>query len=362
MFLNILTVLEIIVVEFISIWILSTKKHRFITCLSIYSGITIGLLLFMYFIAAKLPGYGNGNGRFFVLGSLYFIPALINYGGDKKSRIIIAFYSFTYGLAGFALAVRLSYVFDPQFFNVTAFVSESLLYLISFPLYIRFSQTHVIPYIQKANDVQKNLLIRFTIVSFLLIIVYNNVMVVDASPVKKLLVYMMLVYFVVLTYRLIVSYLKADKDIQNLNELVKIDRLTHLGNRLAFHEYIELMMSQNENFYLLFLDLNNFKSINDSYGHSIGDIYLQKVAEELRNIENENLCFRYGGDEFVCLTHHQDLYQQIKNIQFTIDIQKNKSVSFLGISIGMVEYPKESLDIDDLLKLADQRMYEDKKR
>ena len=107
LFLNTVTVLEIVAAEFLSIWVLSQKKHKFWAACGLYTAITVVLILFMCFVATRLPGYGNGSGRFMILGVVYFIPALLSFGGHWKNRLIIAFYSFSYGLAVFALSVRL---------------------------------------------------------------------------------------------------------------------------------------------------------------------------------------------------------------------------------------------------------------
>lgn len=357
---NVLTVLEIICVEFIAIWTLSRKKHSLFVSLGLYVAVTFLLMLFMVFIAVKLPNYGNGNGRLMVLGVFYFIPALVNYAGDVKSRIIIAFYSFSYGLAGFAMAVRIGYLFDENYLSATVLVAQTLLYAVTLPMYLRFSKHQFISYIQKACGRQKNLLIRYTIVSFLLIIAYNNTMVMDVSMMKKLCVYMLLIYFIILSYSLCVSYLRADDDNQELSELTRKDRLTQLGNRIALRSSLDKLASENEAFYLIFLDLDHFKSINDQYGHASGDRYLQAFSDMLRECsKEEDLFFRYAGDEFICLTCDDMLYKKLEELntrKARID-----EMDFLGVSVGMAKYPDEAESISELLELSDKRMYEFKR-
>ncbi len=357
---NVLTVLEIICIEFIAIWTLSRKKHSLFISLGLYVAITFLLMLFMVFIAVKLPNYGNGNGRLMVLGVLYFIPALVNYAGDVKSRIIIAFYSFSYGLAGFAMAVRIGYLFDESRFAATVLVAQTLLYAVTFPMYLRFSKHHFIGYIQKACGRQKILLIRYTIVSFLLIIAYNLTMVMDVSMIQKLCVYLLLIYFIILSYSLCVSYLRADDDNQELSELTRLDRLTQLGNRIALRSGLDKMASEKEAFYLIFLDLDHFKSINDQYGHAAGDRYLRAFSDMLKECsEEEDLFFRYAGDEFIGLTCDGMLYRKIEELntrKARID-----EMDFLGVSVGMARYPDDVGSISELLELSDKRMYEFKR-
>ncbi|KMZ54620.1 GGDEF domain-containing protein [Dorea sp. D27] len=357
---NVLTVLEIISVEFIAIWTLSRKKHSLFLSLGLYVAITLLLMLFMVFVAVRLPDYGNGNGRLMVLGVLYFIPALVNYAGDVKSRIIIAFYSFSYGLAGFAMAVRIGYLFDESYLAGTVLAAQTLLYALTFPMYLRFSKHQFISYIQKAGKRQKNLLIRYTIVSFLLIIAYNNTMVMDVSMLRKLFVYMLLLCFIILSYSLCVSYLRADDDNQELSELTRIDRLTQLGNRIALRSSLDMMASEKGTFYLIFLDLDDFKSINDRYGHASGDRYLRAFSDMLRECsEEEDQFFRFAGDEFIGLTCDAMLYKKIEELN-TGKVRIDE-MDFLGVSVGMAKYPDEAESISELLELSDKRMYEFKR-
>lgn len=359
---EILIVLEIIYVEFAVIWMLSVKKHSFGVAFALESVITFVLLLFMCFIAVKLPNYGNGSGRFMSLGIVYFIPVLVSYGGEWRDRIIIAFYAFSYGLACFALSVRFGFVFlhifDSANLSSAVLPVQSLLFFVSFPFYIHFSKYRVMRYVQRADVHQKNLLMRYTISSFFLIILYNGIMVSGGSDLKKLFLYALLLYFIVLSYRLLVSYLKMEEDNHKLNRLAVTDRLTGLGNRLAMRRELDALMDRRESFYLIVLDLNNFKQINDRYGHNQGDKYLCSFAAELKNaVRPHGKAFRLGGDEFVCVSSEALVYERL---QFMTP--KLQDMEYYGVSAGMAKYPDETLVVAELLDLADQRMYMQKKQ
>ena len=356
---NVLTVLEVIVVEFISIWTLSKKRSGFLISFLFYAVITIFMIAFMYFIAAKLPGYGNGSGGFMSLGALYLIPAIINYGGNWKIKIIIAFYSFSYGLMGFAIAVRIGYLFPEKNLSYTVFIAETLFYLLTFGIYLSFSKTKVIYIAQKADKKHQHLLMRFTITSFILIITYNNVMVADANPTKKLLIYLLLTYFLILTYRIVVSYLTVEDDNQELNSLAMTDKLTGLSNRLAFRNKCDELLNANAPFALIFMDLDCFKRINDYYGHSVGDQYLANFALALKKYESKaTQFFRISGDEFVCLTTDPTLFFRLSSLE----IPPLSETKFLGVSMGIANYPDDGTNISILLREADSRMYAEKKR
>lgn len=151
------------------------------------------------------------------------------------------------------------------------------------------------------------------------------------------------------------------------------DILTNLPNRRLFLERLHQSLAQARRHghlgAVLFLDLDNFKPVNDSLGHAIGDELLLEVAERLQNcIREEDTAARLGGDEFVILlvelNHHLD--PSIQQAQFVAEkIRETLSLPFsiqghdirITPSIGVSIFPKNGDDIDALLKQADTAMY-----
>ena len=149
--------------------------------------------------------------------------------------------------------------------------------------------------------------------------------------------------------------------------LANTDSLTGLYNNRfmlsLLNEYVEV----GQTFGIIYLDLNFFKQVNDTFGHSVGDKLLQAVGKRLQNcVRASDTVLRIGGDEFAILIPGDvskelcfSLITRIKEVVsrlFTIDGQE---VS-IEISCGYAIYPKETKDIDKLRMLADHRMYEDK--
>ncbi|MBF2057528.1 MAG: bifunctional diguanylate cyclase/phosphodiesterase [Cyanobacterium sp. T60_A2020_053] len=146
------------------------------------------------------------------------------------------------------------------------------------------------------------------------------------------------------------------------------DELTDLGNRaLLFERLNKLIKNDNKNrfFALLFLDLDNFKIVNDSLGHSTGDILLQKVAERFRKFSNY-LTVRLGGDEFaICL-------DKISNLSEAVDIAKNiiagfkqpfiinNQTVFSNISIGITTNENNYDNVGQMIRDSDVAMYQAK--
>jgi len=145
------------------------------------------------------------------------------------------------------------------------------------------------------------------------------------------------------------------------------DGLTGIPNRKMYKEVISNALKEKEFFALLFIDLNKFKVINDTYGHHIGDGVLKEVAERLRKcIEDEDFIARLGGDEFVIITKRKKIFLQKflekleKNVIGEHDIDGVKL--FIELSIGVSLYPDDSHDEMLLGKYADEAMYAVKKK
>ena len=147
------------------------------------------------------------------------------------------------------------------------------------------------------------------------------------------------------------------------------DFLTGLHNRL-FLEYAEpkWIYEGAKPFSVIFMDLDNFKNINDSYGHSYGDEILIQVADRIRSFFNkENLICRQGGDEFIILFQKTSQRKLEKMAQQLLDLislpYKLDQYKFsIGASIGICRYPNDGDSFDSLFSAADTAMYEAKNK
>ncbi len=147
------------------------------------------------------------------------------------------------------------------------------------------------------------------------------------------------------------------------------DPLTMLPNRskLKLQLHSRLEYSHTSPFALIFIDLDNFKNINDTMGHEIGDQILIEVSSRLRELAgSSHLPSRFGGDEFVILFNNADtlLVNNFCNqlIQaFKLPFIISDIPFFLSSSIGISVYPEDALTPEDLIKHADTAMYEAKK-
>jgi len=155
---------------------------------------------------------------------------------------------------------------------------------------------------------------------------------------------------------------------EKLQKIAHYDDLTKLPNRTFF--YIELQRElkraqrHNANLALLFLDLDGFKAVNDTYGHGAGDQLLREVSQRIRNsVRDIDVVARLGGDEFTILltdiSHSSEALFVAKKIIYSLNKEfliKRKAV-FIGASIGISIYPDHGTDIDELIRNADNMMY-----
>ena len=113
--------------------------------------------------------------------------------------------------------------------------------------------------------------------------------------------------------------------------------------------------------------MNDFKAINDRYGHTFGDLILVNVAETIREvIREDDFAVRYGGDEFVLIMRYQqgfDREMMLKRLRNSIEKVfkiKERQVR-LRVSIGSAVFPDDGRSMDELLFIADHKMYQEKK-
>lgn len=157
-----------------------------------------------------------------------------------------------------------------------------------------------------------------------------------------------------------------------LYEAAHYDRLTGLPNRYYFHERLEQQchdaLGSHGHFTLLLIDLDRFKNINDSLGHSAGDELLRQVARRLHLVmEQRGFIARLGGDEFaILLSRKRDCENREALINELIDslsrpYRIQDESSFMTLSIGVALFPDDGSDVENLMRSADVAMYSAKR-
>lgn len=151
-------------------------------------------------------------------------------------------------------------------------------------------------------------------------------------------------------------------------EMAKIDPLTGINNRRAFTELVAPVWStgvrNNHNMAVIILDLDRFKTINDTYGHAFGDEMLVKVAATITNAARRgDVAARWGGEEFIMFLPETNLKDAVfvaermrENIA-SIRLESDGIAILLTASFGVAECGSRSLLLDGLIKAADDQLY-----
>lgn len=153
------------------------------------------------------------------------------------------------------------------------------------------------------------------------------------------------------------------QELKHSRMLAMTDPLTNLNNRFALFENTSKLSSSVLDVTVFLLDLNGFKAVNDKYGHKAGDMVLEEVACRLSSLTNYDCkSYRLGGDEFAIVLNEtqegisQSLERDIDLLFAQPFIYENIELT-VSTSLGAASYPEDSDNIDELLMLADQRMY-----
>ena len=164
----------------------------------------------------------------------------------------------------------------------------------------------------------------------------------------------------------IANSIKNSRVYKELDTLTKEDALLNIYNRRYFFKVLENLDS--ENFALIMMDIDDFKKINDTYGHQQGDEILKSTVKTIKLwLEEDDIIARYGGEEFIlCISNFDDkesVYNKIDIIRKSIErnIIKFNDISLkITASFGMAFFPDDSKYINNLIKIADDLLYKSK--
>ncbi len=169
---------------------------------------------------------------------------------------------------------------------------------------------------------------------------------------------------------------KAKQAEEKLRTMAHYDALTGIPNQYLFQETARNCLAQADRHghqvALLFIDLDGFKLVNDTWGHAIGDEVLKEVARRLDgSLRDSDLIARMGGDEFVLLATEVHNRQDVEKVAqkvvaalsdpVQLDIDGQSAFACTGASVGIAMYPNDAKDVKSLLKIADGCMYQIKR-
>ncbi len=175
---------------------------------------------------------------------------------------------------------------------------------------------------------------------------------------------------------ILTNYIAITNDISDMKKQEKLihnlayyDFLTALPNRILFEEHVSSripkMERYNKKMALFFIDMDNFKNINDTLGHFVGDKFLVEVVKAIKGlIRKEDTFARFGGDEFAILIEDIDIIANIIPLankiinKFSMPVEVNDAKLYSGISMGVSIFPDDAKTYEGLIKAADTAMYQ----
>ncbi len=176
------------------------------------------------------------------------------------------------------------------------------------------------------------------------------------------------ILFVILGFMLsIIINVRAIGDLktqrQAMEKVYLTDYLTGLPNRLGLEDYMTKLALKENAFAVVFIDLDDFKQVNDRYGHIIGDKVIQAFSKVMINFMDDSIfSARYGGDEFIAIysgfENETKLKETIENKIKTMGakIVLDEKIFDLTLSVGVAMYPKDGKSIHELIKKADNAL------
>ena len=161
---------------------------------------------------------------------------------------------------------------------------------------------------------------------------------------------------------------ELDEIYQEQERLAMIDSLTEIYNRLKFQQILEVewekVIRNDEKIAIILFDIDNFKTVNDTYGHDFGDLALIQLAELMKSkVEQQHVFARWGGEEFIILvtnTVEKEAFQVAESLRFFIETKQFTGISKLTASFGVAVY-EQGTTREELMQRADIALYEAKK-
>lgn len=169
--------------------------------------------------------------------------------------------------------------------------------------------------------------------------------------------------------------IERTEELNKAHALIHVDDVTGLYNQRKLYKDLAMLadrfQKEQEPFCVLFVDIDYFKKVNDTYGHLVGTKLLESVAKEIKSLlRDSDISYRYGGDEFVIILVNSDasagkivgerILSKIKEREYDVNSKDEPKIVRLSVSIGVAEFPTDAKNAEEILSIADRMMYEAK--
>lgn len=350
---------EILLINLFTTHLCSRKKYtNFQTLL----GVAMSILV-IRFIGMETNSLMDQGLLVVLRGCLFFIPLLLLYQEKWDRMLSVMLFSFVHSLLVNAVSICIVRGVLGVVDDGLVVIVQSGIFLISTYFVVRFIRGQFIVILQGIPPRLERLLIVLGIVLFFCVLWIRFSLLAITSVRAGLLTIALLTAIIVLVYWLLYLIVEDSKSISALRKLAYSDNLTGASNRLSLYLDVDKLIEQKEAFHLIYMDLDDFKSINDRFGHDEGDRYLTSFSHAtMETIYGSGEFYRMSGDEFVCIYRKGNIVEFIETFEDRIHAAFENQIPFLGVSIGYAQYPEDCDSAETLIKKADTIMYRTKKR
>lgn len=359
---SLLAPLEMLAVNLFVIDRCSQRKYSSFVTVGIMGLFSVAIVGLSSLLNQQLSNFGDGSGFFVFFGFLFLIPAKILYENSVAKIICLACTSWVYTFLLFSLSVHLGNMIAgvsgiPLIYIVA--VVQTLLYVLTLVWFYRTLRDKFLPMLAQLSVSQTRTLMWMSIIWFWTVFIVNLVFIYPEFYLFRIFAILSVAICAYISYRYIYQLIHTARTIQTLEHMAYHDDLTQLRSRVVLSKDIEDLIGRDIPFRLFFIDLDDFKTINDNYGHHVGDEYLAFFARQVKlRLGEQGGFYRIAGDEFVCLFTAPDIESFLQSLSAIPETLPDSDVEFKGFSYGISAFPDDGKNIDTLLRIADSRMYD----
>ena len=356
------------ILEMLIINIVTTHK----CCRRKYSSVGTGMFLFAFsagllFICWEIylrTGVFSGDSSFFLVGFLYLLPYTFLYEEKTFRLFVIMCMCWSYSMGVIALSIQIAGCLEVTNRYIWILGVENLIFLITL---LPFYRAVVPKYIFVLRNIESlgqrwyKYLVLSSSLSFFSLAMVNRVLQTGESSFSKVVVLFVLLASIYVVYFILYGIVRDSIEMNHLEHAAFHDPLTGLGNRAQLLMHLNELKNAERVFSVLFLDLDQFKQINDQYGHAVGDKYLIHFARLCtQTLESRGRIYRYGGDEFVVLYYGAASQAEAERLRECRGWDSGAPCPFNQVSVGVLVCSPPCEDAEQILKKADRIMYQDK--
>lgn len=335
------------------------RKYSLGKSISIYF---ITSIIYIFFIFMVNP-YLTTKPWLMVTGIVFLGCNIYLFKETIGKKILIYFTVFTHILV-------ISYICDCiaalyRIPNIDIYCNQFIIKIIVFPvtslIYNYFLKNSFNRLTEILTESQSRILSIYPIMSTLVVVSYEIAYYRVKPQIAMLSFFTIISLCFILVYMLIYKLVKAELAAKALKKEILTDDLTGLGNRKKLFLDMNKLILEKRKFAIAYVDLNNFKSINDQYGHERGDQYLSEFTKNTRDwLNKEDKLYRLSGDEFIVICKSKNANYIVKNLKRKDLYNFYGMVEYLGASVGISYYPINGTNLEELLSYGDRNMYIDK--